>query len=236
VIEGAGLALDSAKFDQLLTAITKIGDERYLAKAGGTITGPLWLLSKGFKQLNASGDGDFEIVHRGNGDVSIYVNNGSNRLARFTQTGRMILGEAVDNERDVLQVSGSVCADSPADSADNNQLTSAAWVNRRIAALIKEKAVPLTAFTGVNQSLDETGYQVLPGGLILQWGRVYVPASTQTIVALPMTFPMANHNSQATGTTSNGLEPEVAVIARSLGSITLITDYAQTVDWFAIGR
>ena len=32
--------------------------------------------------------------------------------------------------------------------------------------------VALTQFTGTNQSLNASGYQKLPGGLIIQWGNI----------------------------------------------------------------
>lgn len=44
-------------------------------------------------------------------------------------------------------------------------------------------------FTG-NQSLVQSGgYQLLPGGLILQWGSATVSADTQSTITLPTTFP-----------------------------------------------
>lgn len=48
------------------------------------------------------------------------------------------------------------------------------------------------AFKGANQSLIASGFQILPGGLILQWGVVVVPISSgagSATFPLPMTFP-----------------------------------------------
>lgn len=60
--------------------------------------------------------------------------------------------------------------------------------------------VRLSAFTGTNQSLNDPGYQKLPGGLILQWGYLAV---TQNTFSFPIAFPTAclavlgtNSNSQ----------------------------------------
>jgi len=51
------------------------------------------------------------------------------------------------------------------------------------------------AFKGANQSLAASGYQKLPGGLILQWGTFTSNASNTTgtpqLIALPITFPNA---------------------------------------------
>lgn len=48
-------------------------------------------------------------------------------------------------------------------------------------------------------SKETNGYTTLPNGLILQWGTVTLPANTGTnTFHLPMTFPNANLNAQAT--------------------------------------
>mgnify|MGYP006979412487 FL=1 len=45
------------------------------------------------------------------------------------------------------------------------------------------------AFTGTNQSLGTSGWQKLPGGLIMQWGNtVAIPASSMLDVLLPTPF------------------------------------------------
>ena len=50
--------------------------------------------------------------------------------------------------------------------------------------------VALSSFTGTNQSLVDTGYQKLPGGLIIQWGITSVPSGAETTVTLPMAYPI----------------------------------------------
>ena len=45
------------------------------------------------------------------------------------------------------------------------------------------------AFKGANQSLSGNGYQKLPGGLIIQWGRKSVFGDTS--VNADVTFPIA---------------------------------------------
>lgn len=47
------------------------------------------------------------------------------------------------------------------------------------------------AFQGANRQLATSGYQKIPGGLILQWGRVNLPTAGTTIFSLPTTFPNA---------------------------------------------
>ncbi len=49
-----------------------------------------------------------------------------------------------------------------------------------------------SAFNGSNQSLSTSGYQKLPGGLILQWTRFVPPGGGGYLtVTLPITFPSA---------------------------------------------
>lgn len=49
----------------------------------------------------------------------------------------------------------------------------------------------LAQFSGSNQKLEASGYQKLPGGLILQWGQVSVAITTTVTVTLPVAFPNA---------------------------------------------
>ena len=68
-------------------------------------------------------------------------------------------------------------------SADASQLAT------DVARLWAQK-VELTSFTGSNQALAGNGYQILPGGLILQWGMTgIVPSGGAIDVTFPMTFP-----------------------------------------------
>lgn len=56
------------------------------------------------------------------------------------------------------------------------------------------------ALTGANQSLSASGYQRLPGGLILQWGEVTTSASGDVSVTFPLAFPTACASVIGTGT------------------------------------
>ena len=51
-------------------------------------------------------------------------------------------------------------------------------------------SVSTSTFTGSNQSLATSGYQKLPGGLILQWGNgTALTANTPTTINFPIAFP-----------------------------------------------
>lgn len=47
------------------------------------------------------------------------------------------------------------------------------------------------AFKGSNQGLTGSGFQKLPGGIILQWGTQLLPANTTSDLSFPVTFPTA---------------------------------------------
>lgn len=72
-----------------------------------------------------------------------------------------------------------------------------ATYNRISLAVQALGGVPLSAFTGANQSLTTAGFQRLPGGLILQWASVAFasppagdPGTTGTTL-FPVAFPSA---------------------------------------------
>jgi hypothetical protein len=46
-------------------------------------------------------------------------------------------------------------------------------------------------FTGSNQSLTTNGYQIFPGGLIVQWMSAVESVNSSDFVSFPMTFPTA---------------------------------------------
>lgn len=89
----------------------------------------------------------------------------------------------------------------------------------------------LNDFTGTNQSLATSGYQKLPGGLILQWGYV---ASSNVTVTFPVAFTTACY-SVTTGTTSGVYEnPYVNTVTTT--SFYLGGGYSPACYWMAIGK
>lgn len=56
------------------------------------------------------------------------------------------------------------------------------------------------ALAGSNQSLSASGFQRLPGGLILQWGEVTTSTSGDVSVTFPLAFPTACASVIGTGT------------------------------------
>lgn len=65
------------------------------------------------------------------------------------------------------------------------------------------------------QNLAVSGYRKLPGGLIIQWGRINVPAGefngyTGTIATFPISFP--NEILNVSGTLSHSVESEKYIV------------------------
>lgn len=87
---------------------------------------------------------------------------------------------------------------------------------------------------GANRSFSENGYQKLPSGLVIQWGRASVTANVDTNISLPITFPSAilfAVGSNATATTQTTRVDKV-------NSSTIVVFRSSTngsVNWIAIG-
>jgi hypothetical protein len=102
--------------------------------------------------------------------------------------------------------------------------------------------VATSSFTGANQSLSTSGYQKLPGGLILQWGQASVGTDASLAVTLPTTFPTSIFAAftQNLGGAISGSGVGIAgtrVDLTSTSQITLYNDQAsQTMTWFALGK
>lgn len=63
--------------------------------------------------------------------------------------------------------------------------------------------VALTDFTGANQNLTQNGYQKLPGGLIIQWGRYNGTLNdAYADITFPIQFPNAVYSLTATSNTT----------------------------------
>lgn len=91
-----------------------------------------------------------------------------------------------------------------------------------ITALANDVAlrVPYSAFTGSNQNIAASGYQKLPGGMIIQWGTTpSIAAGSYVNVTLPIAFPNAClavvSQAQGTNNTTNTSIPAIQVLSSS---------------------
>jgi len=77
-----------------------------------------------------------------------------------------------------------------------------------------------TALKGANQSLAENGYQKLPGGLIIQWGKSSaVSGNSSVTVTLPISVPTSALSATAS---VNGLNTNTSASIVSIGNSQIV--------------
>lgn len=213
VIEGTGVALVPADNTQLATAIKSLianGVNDYIARA--TTTANITLSGLG---TQAGGDwsgaltaGDLVLVK----DQTTGSQNGWYNVAAGAWTRATFADISAEIKPGVLtQVSeGSTLADSvwilTTDAPITLATTALVFARKDIpifasnaeaqAFSVTNKVIsPATlaaAFQAANQSMAVTGYQKLPGGLIIQWGLTSAIAQSGfNAVTFPVTFPTA---------------------------------------------
>jgi len=91
------------------------------------------------------------------------------------------------------------------------------------------------ALQGSNQSLSGSGYQKLPGGLILQWGSYSFVASNSASVTFPIAFPTAVLQF---GTFLPNTPTIVTTVSATTSGMTLAGSVSGTYSgaWVAIGK
>ena len=115
------------------------------------------------------------------------------------------------------------------------------WLARKTGLWFRWVEDRITGLENPNQSLTTNGYQVLPGGLILQWGiQAFSGAGTQNAtVTFPIEFPNEILNASVSHAEDTGQNPDSVYHAnRSVSSMTVgITgDTPTDVMWQVIGR
>jgi len=75
-----------------------------------------------------------------------------------------------------------------------------------IAATTNGVVVTPASFGALDHSHGQTGYQVMPGGLILQWGRFTASANGSTNVTFPLEFPNACYAVTVSGAYAGGVD------------------------------
>jgi hypothetical protein len=97
----------------------------------------------------------------------------------------------------------------------------------------------ITNFTGANQSLGSSGYQKLPGGLIMQWGETGAMSGGQNLtVTYPIAFPTAVFNVQTTVIVSS--DTNEITFVNTVGTTTFVVANSNPggltgVYWLAFG-
>lgn len=88
-------------------------------------------------------------------------------------------------------------------------------------------------------SLASSGYQKLPGGLILQWGRIgNIPHATSATVTFPIAFPNACFQAVTTGHNNDSSQQTFSVSITSTSQMVIWSTSGGGVmaTWFAIGH
>jgi hypothetical protein len=191
--------------------------------------------------------------------------DGATRHFGLSSTGAMLLGNtlAAGTSGQVLQSSGTggppVWASVPGAAAASETVAGVLEIATAAEAqALSSNALAITparlasAFQGANQSLATSGHQVLPGGLIWQWGFVAAGVGTgnSDAVTFPIPFPTAVFNVQltiqhATAGSSGGLDAAFLEDSVTTTGFTFSRRFeaggsggvsTQPTYWFAIGR
>lgn len=93
------------------------------------------------------------------------------------------------------------------------------------------------AFTGTNQSLGASGWQKLPGGLILQWGVVSTVVFNNgfNVFNFPLAFPTQAYRIIASPQAQPQGYVGAEIVSRTQARVTSTASVTQDITWFAIG-
>jgi len=143
------------------------------------------------------------------------------------------VGAAITSASDWRTAIGAVSA---SDYASGTGITAASW---RSALSV----VASSEFTGANQSLASSGYQKLPGGIILQWGSVASTSDGNSqSITFPLAFPATVYSVQVTGNNITTTANAAHWVAHGVSTTGFTAKYnataagSSTAMWFAIGR
>lgn len=95
-----------------------------------------------------------------------------------------------------------------------------------------------SAFGGANQSLAGPGYQILPGGLIFQWGWTStISTGSYVDVTLPVSFVTAGYSHQAIGISGSTATSPLTMQFNSVSSIRISNNGNPiAASWFVVGK
>lgn len=132
------------------------------------------------------------------------ANTAASTLNIGQTTGTLLGTKAIVDQAGAALTTGAIAAGSYVQLRYDASIGAGSWVlipaSRPIATTAQAQAwthnqsllTPLRlaeAFQGANQSLTASGYQKLPGGLILQQGTTAVAAAGDVVTTLPIAFP-----------------------------------------------
>lgn len=121
-------------------------------------------------------------------------------------------------------LSGTPTAPTAAPGTNTTQIASTAFVQAAVGAV-------------GSQNLSATGYKVLPGGLIIQWGQVTVGAGANVAVTLPIANPSALVSASATFAVQGDYNDSCGAILTSASQLNLFnaSGSSRLVSYIALG-
>lgn len=228
------------------------GDKLYVYQAGTTTPVTAYqeyaLSTAHTSPIVADSTGRFAAIYLSSdvGNVKIVVTD-SNDVQRYSQDNVPVTDlTAISDDVDTLDtqytsLNGRLTT---AESEIDTLQTESTDYESRIATLEGVSTnVQDSDFTGANQSLSASGFQKLPGGLILQWGSANLVEGPETNITFPEAFTTACYNVQATA--NNALtklnNPELWVHSITTTGFTCGLSHeehahASGLDWFAVGK
>lgn len=149
-------------------------------------------------------------------------------------------GAATLTANNVLLGNGTSALQAVAPGTSGNVLTSdgTTWSSSAAVSSVDGQtgAITLSSLTAFAKSLGASGYQKLPGGLIIQWGSNSAGGSGAASVSFPISFPTACVNVQVTGGYSGTSGNSTGAYSVTTSGFTYTYHYSGTTDyWLAIG-
>jgi len=250
IIEAAGITLDEANRAQLAAALQS--GKLLSATAGGTADA----ITATFTPAIATLTGGMKVrVRAASANATTTPTFAANALAAKTivkANGVALVAGDIAGAGHWLYLTYDTTLDAwvlgnpAATFASNTEAQALSITNKAISP-----GTLAAAFQGSNQSLASSGYQKLPGGLILQWGSTTLTAaSSGTADELTVTFPIAFPTSvygvypshiQTGGAISGGISHYTRAhtltnFIAGLDDISSSGTYTETFEWFAIGK
>jgi len=238
------------KQDQMLAHINQRGiaewdvdteyqaDKSYTQSTTGTIyrcilthTGqnPDLDVSNTYWEIAFANAGDFYTKTEGDGRYAQLANNGSDFVAETFRTNLSLYSKAETYTQAEVNAKTTVASVAQAQAQASNTVLLSAL---RLA----------DAFKGGNYSINTTGFQKLPSGLILQWGRATSPAGgSSSVITLPTNYQLTHFitlvcegsAADSTSVVSYGVRnltvTDFTVVNRTSGTV------GTTVNWISIG-
>jgi hypothetical protein len=177
-----------ATFPNVTGAVTKTHTQlnNTLDKTGDTMTGPLTLSGAPASNLQAATKLYVDTADATKANTSTTVTAGTGLTGGGDLSANRTISIANSGVSTAQLADSGVTTAKIADAA----VTPAKLASGAAVSNIGYTPVNPSEFTGANQSLATTGYQKLPGGIIIQWGRA-TSTSGSGLATLTNNFPIA---------------------------------------------